>query len=234
MSNLNSVSLGEMKDGQYHLRGESLTAWIGERDFTSALWFAWTGVWPEEKIRVLLEACLVACLDHGEAPPSAQTTRLVASCGKPVADAVAAGLLTFGARHGNAGSAAAHWLQAKRTSGSSVADIVTDVFAKRERVPGFGHMEYAVDPRAMKLAELAKRQLATAPHVMFALEVAEELTRQKGKPLPLNIDGALGAIMSDLQAPAELADALFLVARSVGLIAQARCEAAGSLAYKRK
>lgn len=234
MSNLNSIPLGEMKDGQYHLRGESLTAWIGERDFISAMWFAWTGVWPEEKIRVLLEACLVACLDHGEAPPSAQATRLVASCGKPVADAVAAGLLTFGARHGNAGSAAAHWLQAKRASGSSVADIVTDVFAKRERVPGFGHMEYEVDPRAMKLAELAKQQLATASHVVFALEIAAEMTRQKGKPLPLNIDGALGAIVSDLQVPAELADVLFLVARSVGLVAHAREQATNGSAYLRK
>jgi len=206
---------------------------MSEMDFLSAIWFTLSGSAPTDAERKILNACFVASIDHGVQPPSAHVTRTVASCGKPLADAVAAGLLTLGPRHGNAAGAASVWIREAVKSGLSSEDVVKRVMDEKRRLPGLGHPEYDVDPRAMKLIEIAKANLTTMPHCDFALDVSRVFSSKKGKPLPLNIDGALGAIVADLGAPAELADAIFIISRTVGLIVHAREEAENSVSYRR-
>ena len=226
-------SIGEWSDDQYCIRGIPLARLMVEKDFVSSIWFTWTGASPSESERVILQACFVACIDHGEEPPSAQAARIVASCGKPVADAVAAGMLTLGPRHGNAASAASRWMREAVAAHRSATDVATAVLESRQRLPGIGHPEYDVDPRTTALHQLAKAQAIETSHFDFALEVSRLLSEQKGKPLPLNIDGALGALLADLKAPEELADAIFLCARTVGLVAHALEEAKSSVSYRR-
>jgi citrate synthase len=233
MSEPITSAIGEMKNGEYNLRGTPISQLIGGSDFASALWLTWTGSEPTKDERVLIEACLVASVDHGAEPPSAHVARVVASCGKPLADAVAAGLLTLGPRHGNAASAASEWIRSAVKNGDSAESVVEAAIADKRRLPGIGHPEYDVDPRTVKLAALAKKHLASTAHVDFALHAAQVFTNQKKKPLPLNVDGMIGAIIADMGAPSELADALFLVGRSVGLVAHAREETSGSASYRR-
>lgn len=202
-------------------------------DPISTMWLAWTGKTPTSVELPILSACFIACVDHGEEPPSAQVARTVASCGKPLADSVAAGLLTLGPRHGNAGSAASQWMREALEEGHTADMVVNQVLEEKRRLPGLGHPEYGVDPRTMQLIKITKKHLKKTPHCDFALAVSRVMTKQKGKPLPLNIDGALGAVMADLGAQADLADAIFIAARTIGLIMQAREEAAGSVSYRR-
>lgn len=202
-------------------------------DFISAFWTLWTGKSPSPQESDLIEACLVACMDHGAEPPSAHTSRVVASCGKPLADCVAAGLLTLGPRHGNAGGAAAEWIKESVFSGLTPEQVADKVLEGKRRLPGLGHPVYEVDPRTTALFETAKKNLGDTKHFEFALAVSRALSEKKGKPLPLNVDGALGAIMVDMETPSELADAIFIVARSAGLIAHAREEAISSESYRR-
>lgn len=218
---------------EYRLHDTPITQLIAEGDFVSMIWFAWTGVRPDEKTKKLLSACLVAAVDHGEKPPSAAVARTVASCGKPLADAVAAGLLTLGSRHGNAGSGASQWLREAVASGESADAIANRVIASKERLAGLGHPEYDVDPRAVKLFEIEKATLSATPHAALIQDVSRALTTQKGKPLPVNVDGAIGAIVADLGAPSDIADAIFIAARTVGLIMHAREEASASKSYLR-
>ncbi len=226
-------AIGRMEQGEYHLRGTPISSLIREGDFVSTIWLAWTGKRPTDAERILLQACLSASIDHGIEPPSAHVARTVASCGKPMADAVAAGLLTLGPRHGNAASAASTWLRAAREAGRSAEEIATDALQTKTRLPGIGHPEYDIDPRTTALYELAKTHLSSRAHIELGLEVARCMTERKGKPLPLNIDGALGAIVADLGAPAIVADALFLVSRTAGLIAHAWEESGMSESYRR-
>ena len=228
-----TTSIGKMENGQYALRGKPLAELMASTDFVSAAWLAWTGMTPTEAEANVLRACFVACVDHGAEPPSAHVARTVASCGKPLADAVAAGLLTLGPRHGNAAGAASEWLRASLASGRSAEDFAKEAIAGKKRLSGFGHPEYAVDPRAQKLIEISKKNLGTTPHCDFALQISSALTAAKGKPLPLNIDGALGAVVADMGAPTDLADAIFIAARTAGLIAHAREEASSSASYRR-
>ncbi len=228
-----STSIGVNEGGEYKMHGTSLVQLAEKGDFVGSLWFAWTGSVPEENIHKLLSMSLVACIDHGENPPSAQVSRITASCGKPLADCVSAGLLTFGSRHGNAGSSASLVLRDLLVMPGELSTKVEQTVKKLGRLPGFGHPEYEVDPRAQLLLDQAQILLGEAPHCALARKVSVELTRIKQKPIPVNIDGALGALIADIAAPAELADALFIIARSVGLIAHAREEAEQSKSYKR-
>ena len=86
----------------------------------------------------------------------------------------------------------------------------------------------------MVVAKQAETHLSDAVHLRYALEVGEEMTRQKEKSLYLNIDGAIGAIMVDLEWPLELADTIFLIARTVGLSAHAHEEMAHAKTYRRE
>lgn len=226
-------SIGEMTGGEYHLRGKAVSEYIGAADFTSMIWLTWMGSDPSKEQRDLLEACLVASIDHGAEPPSTHVARTIASCGKPLADAIAAGVLAFGPRHGNAAGAASAALMEAVQSGISPDAYAASALEEKRRLPGFGHPKYEVDPRAFKLTKLAKELLPSTPHVDFAVALSAALSRIKGKPLPLNIDGAIGAIVADLGIPTEIADAIFLTARVVGMVAHAREEAAASLSYRR-
>ncbi|MEK7473246.1 MAG: citrate/2-methylcitrate synthase [Patescibacteria group bacterium] len=67
-----------------------------------------------------------------------------------------------------------------------------------------------------------KEQSLNIEHFTFALEVAEALSVAKGKTMPLNVDGAIGALCADLGWPDEIADALFILGRTGGLVAHAR------------
>ena len=51
------------------------------------------------------------------------------------------------------------------------------------------------------------------------LEIEAQLAAEKGKPVPMNIDGATAVIFCELGFPAPLARGLFCLSRSVGILA---------------
>lgn len=229
-----NTEIGEIKDGEYALRGQKVSVLMEGGDWMGTIVLALLGHLPSHAERALLSACLIASVDHGMAPPSAHVARVVASCGKPLADSVAAGLLTLGPRHGNAASACAQWLMEHVAQGEDPARVASNAVQQGVRLAGFGHAEYARDPRGVILAKLAKEHLRAAPHMAFALRIADTLTEQKGRPLHLNVDGAIGAVVADLGLPAEIADTIFLAGRTVGLCAHALEETPLSKSYRRQ
>ncbi len=231
---MDSSHIGNISEGVYHLRGKSITSLMEEGDWLGTIGLTLLGRPLAAHERPLVSTCLIAAVDHGMAPPSAQVTRIVASSGKSLADSVAGGMLTFGPRHGNAASAASLWLREQLAEGRSAKEAVQLALEKGGRLMGFGHPEYEIDPRAQTLATVSRKTLPACPHMEYALRVSEELTIQKGKPLPLNVDGAIGAVLADFEWPAELADVLFLISRTVGLAAHALEEIATAKTYRRK
>ena len=92
-------------------------------------------------------------------------------------------------------------------------------------IPGFGHRFHPLDPRAPRLLGLVEEAAArgeVAGHfVAIAREVERQLIAMKGKPIPLNIDGATAVIYAELGFPAPLARGLFCLSRSVGILSHA-------------
>jgi citrate synthase len=213
------TKIGEEHPDGYLLRGEPLASLIGG-SFIAATFLAWFGRDAKESELALFEACLVASLDHGAEPPSAQATRLAASTGKTLSQSVAAGIEVLDTKHGNAGGACATWLS--EHFGQNAEELVASALKDGERLLGFGHRLYERDPRTIALHRIAKDQAMDLPHFTFALEVADALSAAKGKIMPLNVDGAIGALCADLEWPDETADALFILGRTGGLVAHAR------------
>lgn len=213
------MKIGEEHPEGYLLRGEPLASLIGG-SFIAATFLAWFGRDAKESELAIFEACLVASLDHGAEPPSAQATRVAAGAGKTLAQSVAAGIAVLDTKHGNAGGACATWL--REHLGQNATELVTSEIKEGKRLLGFGHRLYERDPRTVALQRIAKDQAIDLPHLTFALEVAEALSVAKGKTMPLNVDGAMGALCADLEWPDEIADALFILGRTGGLVAHAR------------
>src|SRR5579885_3439874 len=82
------------------IRGYPLDEMMGRLGFAEAVYLMLMGELPTPAIGRMLNAVLVATIDHGVTPPSTLAARNVATSGAPLKDSVAAGLVAFGPHHG--------------------------------------------------------------------------------------------------------------------------------------
>ena len=98
--------------------------------------------------------------------------------------------------------------------------IVDDARRDGKRLPGFGHRVHAtIDPRVDVLFGLAEEVGLAGDGIRFARAV-EVAIRDRLKPIPLNIDGALAAILVDIGLPSMVGKLIFIVGRVAGLSAE--------------
>ena len=184
---------------------------------------------PSPGERRLIDAILIGVADHGAGAPSCAAARLAASGNRQSpAAAIAAGVLTIGDEHGGAGSGCmaliADGLARVRDGSIAFADVartlVDEAKAKQARLPGFGHRVHStIDPRVAVLFGLAAREGLAGGGIRFA-RALEDAIRDRIKPIPLNIDGALAAVLVDLGFPPLVGRLLFIVGRVAGISAE--------------
>jgi citrate synthase len=87
-----------------------------------------------------------------------------------------------------------------------------------ERMPGFGHRYHTKDPRTARLFELAREAGVDGVHMQAARAVEKAFAAAK-KALPINVDGAIGAILADLGMNPAAFNGIFMIARTPGLVA---------------
>jgi len=193
---------------------------VGNLSFAQAIYLILKGELPTEKESKMMEAMLVSVIDHGTAPPSAIAARAVASGGNSLNVGVAAGVLAFGSAHGGALEDAMKFIQEGVKSGKSVEEIVKEYLENKKPIPGYGHRYYKdFDPRTKRLMDIAKELGFYGPHCRFAEGVEEEIGRQKGKRLVLNVDGAIAAVVSEMGFDWRLGKGFFIIGRVPGLVA---------------
>jgi citrate synthase len=216
------------------IRGYPLDEMMGRLGFAEAVYLLLMGELPTPAIGKMLNAVLVSSIDHGVTPPSTLAARNVATSGAPLKDCVAAGILAFGPHHGGDIESCMRFLdgglthmRSGRTLQESADLIVADCVRERQVPPGFGHRYHTRDPRAARLFQMALELEIEGEHVRL-IRVAEralEAHAEKfGRPLPVNVDGAIAAICADLGFAYELGNAIFLMSRVPGLIAHAHEE----------
>jgi citrate synthase len=91
-------------------------------------------------------------------------------------------------------------------------------------IPGFGHRFHKpVDPRSPRLMALVAKardeNIVAGQFLDIALQIETVLAEMKGKPVPMNIDGATAVIYAELGFAPEQARGLFCLSRSVGAMA---------------
>lgn len=205
-------------DGETIIRGYKLTDLLTRVTFTQAIFLVLKGNLPNAKEEKLLNALLVAAIDHGLGAPSTTVARISASVGNDLHTALAAGILGTGKFHGGSVEGAAKVFQ-KHLGNQSAAEVVAHFEEKGKRIPGFGHKIYEVDPRTQMIIKLCKDLNFTTKYIDFALAIETELESKKAKKLPLNIDGVAACVISEMGFTPQIANAFFLIPRVVGLSA---------------
>ncbi len=210
-------------------RGYRQADLIGNVPYAHTVFLLLKGRLPSKNEGRMMDAILTSSVDHGITPPSARATRTVASGGVPLPTAVAAGIMSVGDAHGGAIEKGALFLQEgvhrAKAEGKSIDEmaiiLVRESREQKKRIHGFGHRVHTADPRTTKLYTLADELEIAGDHVALSKAIAEALLSETGKNLPVNVDGAIAAIISDMEFDHRLGKAFFLMGRVAGLVAQA-------------
>lgn len=220
---------------EIRIRGYSLVDLMGEVPFSSVVHLLITGELPNPAIAKLIDALMVASIDHGPGTPSVLATRTAASGGASIKNAATAGFLTMDTSHGAAVEASmASLFRAEKVLEPNLSEhekeTAIEKFLDEERsagrkiVPGFGHRQHSRDPRVDKLFSMAEDAQVNGSYILTARLISKVLTEKAGKSLPINIDGAMAAILCEIGYPQGLGNALFLIARLTSLLVHAHEE----------
>jgi len=215
-------------DAEIWVRGRDLAAdLMGKVDFTDYFWLLVSGTNPTPAQSRILDAALVAIAEHGLVP-SVQASRMtLAAAPEALQGAVAAGLLGCGSVIlGSAEGAGLFFAEiARRTDDgekgeAAAAALVREYRAERRAIPGYGHpLHKRADPRAERLLAIAQEVGTAGRYADVARMVERLLPGLLGKPLILNVSGAIPAVLLDAGFPLYALKGVPLLARTAGLIA---------------
>ena len=210
------------------VRGRDLTReLIGSISFTEHFWLLVTGALPTEAQRRVLDATLVAIAEHGLVP-SVQAARMtLAAAPEALQGAVAAGILGCGSVVLGSSEAAGQFLAevagrdgATANPENAIAEVVREYRQAKRAIPGYGHpLHRRGDPRASRLLEVATEAGVAARHVEIATTVEKLLPQLIGRPLALNVSGAIPAVLLDAGYPLLALKGVPLLARTASLVA---------------
>jgi citrate synthase len=97
--------------------------------------------------------------------------------------------------------------------------IVTQHRARREAVPGFGHVLHKPDdPRTPPLLRVAKETGLDGRYVQLLLKLSGTIDAAAGRHVTINATGALAALLLEIGIAPEIVRAIAVVSRSAGLV----------------
>ena len=222
------TALVESRDGSIRIRGYDITDLMRDASFVDTIFLLQTGRIPKADERKLLDAILVSVADHGAGAPSCAAARLVASGNRQsLSAAIAAGVLAVGDEHGGAGEicmeAIASAVEEARRDGVPIGEVAARAVSRsrelRTRLPGLGHRVHSTDPRVAVLFQMAHDAGVAGEGVAYMVAL-EDAARLAIKPLPINVDGALAAVLHDLGFAPAAGMLIFIVGRVAGLAAE--------------
>jgi citrate synthase len=209
------------------VRGKDLCAdLIGHVGFSDYVWLLITGEMPGPGQRAVLDSTLVAIAEHGFVP-SVQASRLtLAAAPEALQGAVAAGILGCGSVVLGSSEAAGRFLaevNARAGDGAmeaAVREVVGEYRARKQSIPGYGHpLHKGHDPRALRLLEVAAENGTVGRHIEAARVAERLLPELTGKPLAMNVSGAIPAVLLDAGYPLLALKGVPILARTASLIA---------------
>ena len=167
--------------------------------------------------------------EHGLTPHAIATRLVYLGAPESLQAAVAAGLCGLGTTFAGTAEGAAQLLQAALGTKAApkavtdlahtARDIVADHRARKASIPGVGHpIHKPVDPRTPRLFAIAKENGFAGRYVELIQLVQQEAERASKKVLPLNVTGAMGAILCELDVDWRLARGVAVIGRAVGLV----------------
>lgn len=200
----------------------------GTEPFSHVIYRAVTGnATVNEKHSHMIESMIVASVDHGVTPPSAQATMIAASTRAPFEVAVAQGVGAITDVHGGAGAKAARLFneciaKAKQENidvAQATRALMSTYIEEGKRIEGLGHRIHTKDPRRDILWNFASQTGVAGDHVRLSKMISSLFEQVRGMNLPINVDGVIGAIVADMGLNPVMAKVFFIYGRIAGLSA---------------
>ena len=223
------------------IRGRDLCSeLIGKIDFTDYFWLLVTGEQPSETQRRITNACMVAIAEHGLVP-SVQAARMtLAAAPEAWQGAMSAGLLGMGSVVAGSSEIAGRYivevLDARRANGGDLDKAARESLealkARKAKVPGLGHPQHSAgDPRANVLLAYADELGVSGDNIACLRALGRLAPDIMNRPLPINVSGAIPALMLDAGWPIEAMKGVPLLARAAGLVAHLFEESQRSIGF---
>ncbi len=222
-----SQPITKIEANKVAVRGYRIDELMGRVPFAHVVYLVLKGELPNEAQGRVMDAVLVSSVDHGATPPSVLAGRTVASGGAPLTTGIAAGIMTINQYHGGAIEgcmnvllkAVAEKRDNQADTRSTARETVAAYRADKKRIPGYGHRFHSDDPRTRKLFAVAEEEGIAGEYIEMALAIRGAMHEILGRDLPLNVDGAIAAVLCELDFPPEMGNGVFAIARTVGLTA---------------
>lgn len=230
------TSITRVEPNRLTTRGYLQEDLIENISFSEMIHLLIKGKLPSKREAKMLGAVLVSFCDHGVTPPSTQAARLMASAGSPLHACIAGGLLAFGKNHAGAIEKAMKIFQegiklSKDNVNEIAEQIVSYFLNNNKKISGFGHRYHNEDPRAPKLMELSRKYDCFREHSKLAVAIENILHDKKG--IKMNIDGANGAILSDMGFDWSVGSGIFMIGRLPGILSHVTEEKTREPAFRK-
>jgi citrate synthase len=207
------------------IRGKDLCGeLLGKLTFTEMTYFVVTGSIPTRAQTAVVDACLVALMEHG-LTPSAIATRLVySSAPEAMQAAVAAGILGVGSVFVGTVEGCASLLE-RMLAGASGPEEEAGAITREHRtahqaIPGFGHpLHKPDDPRTRCIFRVAEEHGVTGSHIGALRLLSGAVDEAYGRHLTINATGAVAAALGDAGVPVGIMRGFAILARCAGLVA---------------
>ena len=222
----------DTEPGVIRIAGYPIEQIIGRVGYAGMVWLTLRGELPSPAQVRLLEAALVAGVDHGPHAPSIAIARICMSCGVGINNAMASAINALGDVHGGAGQQAMQLYAATASRIDGGEPLATAVAASLDEalqvsgfVPGFGHRFHPIDPRVAPLmalvADARSEGMVSGRFSDIGGAIETELSDRKGRRITMNIDGVTAVVYSELGFNPVVGRGLFVLSRSVGILAHA-------------
>ena len=188
------------------VRGKDLPGEIlGTLNLGDMAFLELTGRVPNPRESRLFNAMAVTLVEHGVTPSALAARMTYLGAPEAMQAAVAAGLCGLGSVFVGSMEGAAKML----CSGKTAQEIV----AETKRIPGLGHhLHKPVDPRAVRLFELARETGFYGEYCALMEAIGKE------KAMVVNATGAIGALACELGLDWRAVRGIGVMARAVGLV----------------
>lgn len=211
---------------------------IGQIGMTDYFWLLVTGERPTPKQTKMLDACLVAIAEHGLVP-SVQAARMtLAAAPEAWQGAISAGLLGMGSVVAGSSETAGLYLEEIiKAAGDgplepAVVANLQEMKAQRKKIPGLGHPQHSSgDPRANLLMKISDDLGVSGKAVETLRLLGTHAPSIIGRPLPINVSGAIPATILDAGWPIGAIKAVPILARTAGLSAHLFEESMRSIGF---
>jgi citrate synthase len=228
------TGVSELKRNEIYLRGYPLEEISGRVPYVDAIILLLRGELPDEVESKVVNAIFTSAMDHQFLNATALAARVVVSAHPNPVVGIAAGVLSFGQVTAGVPGYVVEMLneyfpedESRESIEAAGKRLVDDFRGRRDRIWGFGHpLHDMLGPHYTFRSQLLRDRIEEAGlnvsrYVALYEAAHTEFLRQVGRPMPINVDGVMGAAFAELGYTPTQAFALAPFTMLPGIVAHA-------------